>query len=214
MISLTQGDLTVVVRTHWAHTSLSPLHRTTAVGAGNAAAQGDPAGTVHEQIQVASVSLSADFISEEDFTWQDIQQQLPGQIPQPRRERRRENFWLLLRDFFFVNHISVTLEVRPVCRETGWDRYSFPSPCAWAPLSRSTWKVSGKVTGCHYRCQNILHDSTLQRGSTKNWSIAMGASLHIESDQVNRLFKGGVEPTWIAEQNVMCVYGERVLFAE
>lgn len=54
--SLPQGGLTEVVREHWAHTSLSPLHRTTAVGAGKAAAQGDPAGSVHQQIQGASVS--------------------------------------------------------------------------------------------------------------------------------------------------------------
>lgn len=155
------GVLTVVVWERWAHTSLSPLHRTTAVGAVKAAAEGDEAGTLHSPTQASrwrervSVPTSS---PRRTLTCPDIQPQTAARAnPSARRERRRgELLALWLRDFFFFFLIIIifliffflptplTLEVRAVYCERGWDRYSFPSPCVWASLSRSMWKVSGK----------------------------------------------------------------------
>lgn len=103
-----------------AHVALSTTsHHCGRSGQGSSA--GGPGGHSSRTDPGGDCCLSADFITEEDFTWEDIQQPLPGQIPQPRRERRRENFWLLLRDFFFFffYHISVTLEVKTCL---SWER--------------------------------------------------------------------------------------------
>lgn len=100
------GVLTVVVWERWAHTSLSPLHRTTAVGAVKAAAEGDEAGTLHSPTQASrwrervSVPTSS---PRRTLTCPDIQPQTAARAnPSARRERRRgELLALWLRDFFF-----------------------------------------------------------------------------------------------------------------
>lgn len=120
-----------------AHVALSTTsHHCGRSGEGSGAAgPGSHSSLVHiHEIQVVSVSLLTSSLA---------RTLLRGHITRALWERRRENFWLLLRVIFFYYHISVTLEVEPVYCKRGCYRYSFPSPCVWAPLSRSMWKVSG-----------------------------------------------------------------------
>lgn len=155
-------------REYWARSSLSPLHRTTAVGAGKTAAEGHPAGTVHlllhththtythslahthtypnthtyTRIQAASASLCRLYHRGGLYQRGHIPNGTKGSSYSPARVQEEELF--IVPPWFFIYSISVTLEVRAVYCERGWDHYSFRSPCVWAPLSRSTWKVSGK----------------------------------------------------------------------
>lgn len=222
MMRVFHGHLTVDVQELWAHTPRSPLHRTTAVGAGKAAAErGDPAGTLHlflhikkkkeNTIQVQSASLCWLHHRGGLYLRGHNRQQLPGAILTAQRERRTENFWLLLRDFL-PHLLSPWKSDLFIVR--GWDRYSFPSPCVWAPLSRSMWKVSGKSVWLSSSLSKHFSFARLAlwRGSTIKLITSCRSILTqaAESGQVEWSFKRG-KPTWITE---MRVYGEAVLFAE
>lgn len=219
MTNLTRGGLTGVVREHWAHTSLSPLHRTTAVGA----EEGDPAGTLHlllheegeerkkKKQNPGGVCVSLLTLSHRRTLPERTYNKSSRRTnPTAQRERtEEENFWLIAPWYFFFfskPHLHITLEVRPVYCERGWDRYSFPSPCVWASLSRSMWKVSGeeereggwdkKWLSVIIVVKNTHTHAHLAWEHTTDWSIAMAAYLHDESGQVDWLCSAGQHIMW------------------
>ena len=158
MAPVTAGALTVVVRQRWAHTSLSPAHRTTAVGEREGGERErerevDLAGIVHLLLrgrgECASL-LSADFLAHGHHLRGHIHTHTPRTLLPGQTLQRREggqNFWLIWPRNLGSPETCPPREregERQTETETGWDRCSSPSPCAWAPLSRSVWKVSGE----------------------------------------------------------------------
>lgn len=102
-----------------------------------------------------SGSASEDSIAEEDFNHRGS---LHAAAARPHRGAGDEELFDSSLWFLLSCLLSAALEVSCEHRNRGWDRYSSPSPCVWAPLSRSTSKVSGKWLDVHHTHKHTLID--------------------------------------------------------